>query len=100
MNFQIAATRNTEYHLRDRVCIAVRDRRTGRWHSDHPAVGNLVTCMFASVRGGWRPHAFSTRRIGSVMHFGQAPEPVTTGAIRVVFEPDASVVAFYQEHAA
>lgn len=31
-------TRNTEYHVHHRECVGVRDRKTGRWISDHPAL--------------------------------------------------------------
>lgn len=31
-------TRNSEYHCRDRECVAVRDRNTGQWHRHHPAI--------------------------------------------------------------
>jgi hypothetical protein len=32
-------TNNREYHLRENTCIAVRDRATGVWISNHEAVG-------------------------------------------------------------
>jgi hypothetical protein len=31
-------TRNTEYHLRDDVCVGIRDLRTGRWASSSGAL--------------------------------------------------------------
>jgi hypothetical protein len=31
-------TRNTEYHVHERECVGVRDRRTGRWIPGHPAL--------------------------------------------------------------
>jgi hypothetical protein len=35
---KLIVTRNTEYHLRDDVCVAVRDRSTKRWCEGHLAV--------------------------------------------------------------
>ena len=35
---RVFVTRNTEYHLRDRVCVAVRDRRSGEFLGGHLAV--------------------------------------------------------------
>jgi hypothetical protein len=35
---RLVVTRNTEYHLRDEVCVAVRDRSTKRWAEGHQAV--------------------------------------------------------------
>lgn len=34
----VYVTRNTEYHCRDRECVGVRDRGTGRWVREHPAL--------------------------------------------------------------
>ena len=38
LDYQIFLTRNSEYHLHSHVCIAVRDRRTGAWVKQHPAL--------------------------------------------------------------
>src|SRR6187549_387121 len=35
---RVYMTRNTEYHFRDGVCVAVRDRRTGDWLPGHLAL--------------------------------------------------------------
>jgi len=35
---RLIVTRNTEYHLRDGVCVAVRDRSTKRWCEGHLAL--------------------------------------------------------------
>jgi hypothetical protein len=36
-------TMNSEYHCRDRECVGVRCRMTGRWQIDHPALrGKLL----------------------------------------------------------
>jgi hypothetical protein len=34
----VFVTRNTEYHLRDGVCVAVRDRVSKRWAEGHMAL--------------------------------------------------------------
>jgi hypothetical protein len=34
----VYVTRNTEYHCRDQECVGVRDRSSGRWNSNHPAL--------------------------------------------------------------
>jgi hypothetical protein len=36
--YQVFLTRNSEYHLQSHVCVGVRDRRTGRWFDNHPAM--------------------------------------------------------------
>lgn len=35
---RVFVTRNTEYHLRDGVCVAVRDRSSKRWAEGHMAL--------------------------------------------------------------
>lgn len=35
---KVFVTRNTEYHFRDRLCVAVRDRRTGDFLPGHLAL--------------------------------------------------------------
>ena len=35
---RVFITRNTEYHLRDNVCVAVRDRNSKRWAEGHMAL--------------------------------------------------------------
>ena len=39
---QLVVTRNTEYHLKDGVCVAVRDRNTKRWCEGHLAVSRRL----------------------------------------------------------
>jgi hypothetical protein len=36
--YQVFFTRNSEYHLQSQVCVGVRDRRTGQWFIEHPAL--------------------------------------------------------------
>ena len=40
---RVLVTLNSEYHCRDGVCVAVRDRRTGHFVARHPALGKHVT---------------------------------------------------------
>jgi hypothetical protein len=40
---RVFVTRNSEYLCRDGRCIAVRDRHTGAFTPDHPAIGKLVS---------------------------------------------------------
>ena len=46
---RLVVTRNTEYHLKDHVCVAVRDRSTKKWCLGHMAVS-------LKVEGGVRFH--------------------------------------------
>ncbi|HEY1959687.1 MAG TPA: hypothetical protein VGH28_28955 [Polyangiaceae bacterium] len=40
---RVLVTRNSEYHCRDGVCVAVRDRSTHRFVAEHPALGKRIS---------------------------------------------------------
>ena len=40
---RVLVTLNSEYHCRDGVCVAVRDRRTHRFLAEHAALGKHVS---------------------------------------------------------
>ena len=42
MMFRVLVTVNTEYHIRDNVCVAVRSRGAGAFFSIHGAIGRRV----------------------------------------------------------
>jgi hypothetical protein len=49
---QVFVTRNTEYHCHAGSCVAVRDRRTGEFERDHPAIGRHITAGIRFARKG------------------------------------------------
>jgi hypothetical protein len=47
----IYLTKNTEYHVRNRICTAIRDRASGRFVSDHRALNRrLAGAMRLTLR--------------------------------------------------
>jgi hypothetical protein len=40
---RVLVTSNSEYHCRDGSCVAVRDRRTGKFLPGHKAIGKQMT---------------------------------------------------------
>lgn len=60
---RVLVTRNSEYHMRGHVCVAVRDAQ-GEWRSEHVAIG-------CPLEGGIR-----VREPGCYEpYFGTDPEP-------------------------
>jgi len=55
----VFVTRNTEYHVRGGVCVAVRDRERKQFLPTHHAVGGRLS---GSVRLGQAPAPLSRRR--------------------------------------
>jgi len=52
----VYVTHNTEYHCRDRECVGVRDRSSGRWARRHPALrGELLGAIEQGRRKLLRP---------------------------------------------
>ena len=39
---RVFITRHVEYHVRRNLCIAVRDRRTGKWIKSHAALQGII----------------------------------------------------------
>ncbi|MBX3250707.1 MAG: hypothetical protein KF901_26245 [Myxococcales bacterium] len=88
----VYATRNTEYHLRGDLCVAVRDRETLAWASSSQVLGQRVTCMVVSIRGQLRRHTLSPR-IGSSLWFESVQ--AMTSSIRVIRPATSEEVAAY-----
>lgn len=50
---KVYVTRNTEYHVRRNVCVAVRDRISGQWCPRHGSIGMALTgAVSAAGQGG------------------------------------------------
>jgi hypothetical protein len=83
--YQDFFTRNSEYHLQSHVCVGVRDRRTGHWFIEHPALSRplagavLAAGQFASLH---TPH------LGESLEFDLDGEPLRTSPVLNIEERD------------
>jgi hypothetical protein len=92
---RVFVTRNTEYHFRDDVCIAVRDRRTGEFLHGH-----LALCR--SVQGGIRffpsgaivPNAGEPRP-GESIYFASGERDLITSPLERVERPSRELTQAY-----
>ena len=97
---RVLVTANSEYHCRDDICVAVRDRRTDRFVGDHPALGKHIS-------GGLR---FNENGGIASATIGTAPKPgeqvlfaaeddedrtVITSPLSAIERPPKDVVASY-----
>lgn len=48
-DYQVFLTRNSEYHLQSHVCVGVRDRRTGAWLEQHPALHRALSSAICTA---------------------------------------------------
>ena len=88
-------TKNTEYHFRDDVCIAVRDRSGERWLLTHQA---LERTLSGSVRFRANGDAYPTLElpgIGDALFFGDDGPDVVTSAVSAIDRPPRDVVTAY-----
>lgn len=83
-------TRNTEYHIHLRECVGVRDRRTGKWLTDHPALRLWLL-------GGMdrKERLFATMRPGVRLVFSDGRRDVLTSPLLCVDRPDRPAAESY-----
>jgi len=91
-------TRNTEYHLRDGVCVAVRDRRTGRFVPAHIAIKlPLSGAVHVNPHGIALP-LLDKPGVGDALCFWGSEESsrqIVTSRVVSVERPPKEVVAAY-----
>ncbi len=93
-------TRNTEYHLRDDICVAVRDPRTNQFIPGHPALGRKLS---GALRFG--PSGEVTKfvlsgeapDVGDVLFFseGKLETELHTSPLSEIRRPSKEAVAHY-----
>lgn len=92
---KVFMTRNTEYHFRDSLCVAVRDRRTGEWLPGHLA---LRRQLFGSIRffmnGSLLPSP-GDPKIGEALFFGEGGRDLITSPLEAIERPAKELVQDY-----
>jgi hypothetical protein len=92
---RVFLTRNTEYHFRDALCVAVRDRRTGEWLPGHLALRRQV---FGSIRffmnGALLPSP-GEPKVGEALFFGEGGRDLITSPLERVERPAKEIVSEY-----
>lgn len=77
--YRVFVTKNSEYHLRGCTCTGVRDRRSGCWLPDHPALGMNLTSIYMDDDGRMQPTALP--RIGEPLTLVKEGQPVRTSTV-------------------
>ena len=83
-------TRNTEYHVRNRECVGVRDRRTGNWMGHHPALRSYLL-------GGMdrKAKVFSLPLQGARLVFATRTKDILTSPLEDVSRPEKPCIESY-----
>lgn len=82
---RLYVTQNTEYHLCDKLCVAVRDLWSGVWRDDHPAVGKL---LFGAVKPGPKGlEPLERPEVDSLLWFENGDNDILTSRLSVITRP-------------
>lgn len=84
LDYQIFLTRNSEYHLQSHVCIGVRDRRTGTWVEQHPA---LQKPLKSTVRTAGALAVLQRPQLGESLEFDLGDAPLRTSPVLNIEQP-------------
>lgn len=76
--YRVFLTRNSEYHVEKFVCVGVRDRRTGNWVQDHPA---LKRALLSAVAANGGLQAIYTPCLGERLEFDVDGAALLTSAV-------------------
>jgi hypothetical protein len=90
---RLIVTRNTEYHLRGRRCVGVRDLWSGEWNGTHPALGRRLFGAVLPTEEGLRP--VDEPSPGAMLWFEHDHNDVLTSAITAVTRPPKAAVQRY-----
>ena len=100
---RVYVTRNTEYHLRDGVCVAVRDRRSQSFRSAHIALNlKLEGVVKTYSNGAVLPHA-AEPAVGDAIYFnergmdGHDDRQIVTSRLEKIDRPSKHDVMSYPE---
>lgn len=103
---KVYVTRNTEYHVREGVCVAVRDRHAGGFHTAHIALSlRLEGAVRVYSNGGVIPHA-NEPETGDAIYFtytrpdGEERQIVTSKLLSVERPAKALVESYPPLHPA
>lgn len=92
---KVFVTRNTEYHVRQRTCVAVLDRQTGEWLSGHFALERAVAGSIRFYERGSMTASPALPRVGDSLYFEASGRDLLTSSVVSVERPRATQVDTY-----
>ncbi|HQP38358.1 MAG TPA: hypothetical protein PLI95_24405 [Polyangiaceae bacterium] len=88
-------TRNSEYHFRDGLCVAVRDRASGEWLPGHVALNRQLTGSLRFYANGSIRPSLGSPRVGESLFFGTGGRDLVTSPLLEVDRPPKTLVTDY-----
>jgi len=89
--YRVFLTRNSEYHLSDRACVGVRDRRTGEWYATHVALGCTLVGSITFEGSGPVVQQLGEPKVGECIFFAADGKPFRSSPVLAI-EAGASFV--------
>lgn len=92
---RVYVTKNTEYHFKDTVCVAVRDRRTGDFLRGHLALRRrLHGGLKFFLNGAIVPNP-GTPQPGEALYFAYEGRDLVTSPVERIDRPAKTLVLSY-----
>ena len=89
-------TRNTEYHFRDGVCVAVRDRHSGSFLVTHVALERKLAGTVRFLKNGVAiPSDGARPTLGDALFFEHGEREILTSPVTAVARPERELVRAY-----
>ncbi|MEP7052480.1 MAG: hypothetical protein ABJB12_19085 [Pseudomonadota bacterium] len=92
---RVYVTRNTEYHFRGETCVAVRDRKSGRFLQSHLAVQRTLSGGVKYQDNGTAVPSCAPPRVGEALYFGEDGRELVTSLCSSIERPERRLVAAY-----
>ncbi len=92
---RVYVTRNTEYHFRDDLCVAVRDRRTGQFVQGHSALAGRIDAGIKFFDNGCIAPSAGEPRPGECLYFASEGRDLVTSPLEAVERPPRQTVSMY-----
>lgn len=92
---RVYITRNTEYHVRDSCCVAVRDRRTGEFLHGHLAIHRRVEGGLKFFDNGMIAPNPGEPRPGESLYFTGDGRELVTSPLEGTARPSVETVSGY-----
>jgi hypothetical protein len=96
---RVFITKNSEYHCRDGICVAVRDVRSGLFRDQHLAIGKRMSSsiLFSKEGGIAAISKPGDTHVGEQLCFssGQLDHEIITSAVKAIERPPKEIVSLY-----
>ena len=92
---RVYVTRNTEYHFRGETCVAVRDRKSGRFLHSHLAVQRTLSGGVKYQENGTAIPSCAPPCVGEALYFGDDGRELVTSLCASIERPERRLVAAY-----